>query len=322
MVRPIAPTDAEGLGALYESLDIDDRQRRFFSGFHPGSPFLRKMTGVAERGGAGLVAELQDTPGRPGQIVGEATFEQLEDGDGELGITVDRDWRGWLGPYLLDALLETAAARGVPNLEADVLVTNGPMLALAHARGAVDLEQPDWTQVRILIGTGADSPTWPGDHDRARVLVEGGGGGWNARRAAGTGGIDVVACPGPGRRRGPCPAMDGRPCPLAAGADVIVTPAAIDEPWSALVDAHRRLHAGVPVCIAPRHVGPRGGRVGPAPPPLDRRCSTRQELTAHRVACTLRTDRRRSWWRTTASSTNAALRQSAANAPACSSVHP
>ena len=217
----------------------------------------------------GLVAEFRDGPDRPGRIVGEAAYELLENGDGELGITVDRRWRGWLGPYLLDALLEAAAAQGVPNLEADVLATNGPMLKLAHTRGAVDLEQPDWAEVRVLIGTGSDTPSWPGAHERARVLVEGGGGGWNARRAQGTGGIDVVACPGPGRRGAPCPALSGRPCPLAAGADVIVTPAPTDDDWSDLVDAHRapaRRRPGVHRSRIVRRA--RRGGAGPAPPRL------------------------------------------------------
>ena len=54
------------------------------------------------------------------QIVGEADYFLLD--NGELVITVAADWRGWLGPYLLDVLIEAAAARGVPNLEAEFLV--------------------------------------------------------------------------------------------------------------------------------------------------------------------------------------------------------
>lgn len=49
------------------------------------------------------------------RIVGEAEYILLPGGDGELAITVAPDWRGWLGPYLLDTLLEVAASRGVAN---------------------------------------------------------------------------------------------------------------------------------------------------------------------------------------------------------------
>jgi hypothetical protein len=91
------------------------------------------MTNVTERGGFGLIA-MMEGPDNTSRIVGEATYELLPDGDGELGITVAEDARGWLGPYLLDALVEAAAARGVPNLEADVLVANRRMLTMLRAR--------------------------------------------------------------------------------------------------------------------------------------------------------------------------------------------
>lgn len=53
------------------------------------------------------------------RIVGEASYELLPNGAGELAITVAADQRGWIGPYLLDAMVEAAAAGGVPNVEAD-----------------------------------------------------------------------------------------------------------------------------------------------------------------------------------------------------------
>ena len=252
MIRPIQPDDVEGLAALYDGLDIEDRHRRFFSAFRPGPAFLARMTAVAERGGAGLVAVVADgDPPGPG-IVGEAGYELLANGDGEMAITVAERWRGWLGPYLLDALVSAAAERGVPNLEADVLTTNRPMVALTLARGAVSMPQPDWTTLRLLIGTGSRTPTWPAGHDRPRVLVEGDASRWRAEPEAGTAPLAVLACPGPVGRRTPCPALEGRPCPLAAGADAIVVSATSDvEEWPSLLDAHRLLHPGVPVCVAP-----------------------------------------------------------------------
>jgi hypothetical protein len=127
-VRSVTPADVDGLVALYDGLSEDDRYRRFFSGFRPPRSFFERLVNVGERGGYGLVA----TAGSDGdvvagaRIVGEASYELLPNGDGELAITVAADQRGWIGPYLLDALVEAAAARGVPNLEADVLATNGP----------------------------------------------------------------------------------------------------------------------------------------------------------------------------------------------------
>jgi hypothetical protein len=223
------------------------------------------MATVAERGGFGLVAVV--TSGDTEELVGEASYTMLPDGDGELAMTVADRWRGWLGPYLLDALLSVAATRGVPNLEAEVLVANGPMLALARARGCVSLESPDWSVVRVLIATSGPAPSWPGPHDRRRVLVEGPGGTWH-RDAARAAGLEVIACPGPVNRRQPCPALAGNPCPLAAGADAIVIRHLDAEPTGAeLVAAHQRLHPGVPVCLeAPGGVHPSDGTVPVVPP--------------------------------------------------------
>jgi hypothetical protein len=128
-VRPATPRDVDGLEALYAALSDEDRFRRFFALYRPPRSFFERLADVADRGGCGLVAVDGD------RIVGEASYELLPDGDGELGMTVASDRRGWLGPYLLDPLAEAAAARGVPNLEAEALVTNCRMLSLLR-RGA------------------------------------------------------------------------------------------------------------------------------------------------------------------------------------------
>jgi hypothetical protein len=227
---------------------MDDQYRRFFSGHPPLDSFVKKMTKVIERGGFGLIA-MMEGPNKTSRIVGEATYELLPDGDGELGITVAEDARGWLGPYLLDALVEAAADRGVPNLEADVLVTNRRMLTMLRARGYAIVdhdEQP--AVVRVVIGTSQRMPTWPGTHERPRLLVEVPGGRWHAEKAAREAGFEVLACPGPLLGWSHCAALHGEPCPLAAGADVIVD-AIPDAAGRSLLDAHRSIHPSVPICV-------------------------------------------------------------------------
>ncbi|HEX5366204.1 MAG TPA: hypothetical protein VFW63_06025 [Acidimicrobiales bacterium] len=259
-VRPAERDDLEGLTRLYAELDADDRYRRFFSVYRPPPEFFEGMVAASERGGLELVAVVRWPDGHE-DLVGEAGYEPLPNGDGELAITVGHRWRGWLGPYLLDALLSAAAARGVPNLEADILLTNGPMLALARSRGCVTMDHPDWSVVRVLIGTSRPTPRWPAGHEGTRVLVEGPGGPWHAD-AARAAGLEVLACPGPAVRRGSCPALQGRPCPLATDADVIVVrhPDA-GGPWPDLLAAHRQAHPGVPVCLE----APGAGVEGEAP---------------------------------------------------------
>jgi len=270
-VRPVSPADVDGLVGLYDGLSDDDRYRRFFSAFSPPCSFFERAATVVDRGGYGVVATVQadgDTgsgegdqadTATGGRIVGEASYELLPNGDGELAITVAADQRGWLGPYLLDSLVEAAGARGVPNLEADVLVTNSRMLSVLRSRGYATLASEDWLSLRLIVGTAGHTPVWPtgraagGEAHRPRVLVEAPGGRWHAGAEAEAAGLQVIACSGPRGRRPRCPALAGRPCPLAAGADVIVvSKAPDDERWRALVAAHTDLHPGVPVCVEPR----------------------------------------------------------------------
>ena len=185
------------------------------------------------------------------RIVGEAGYTMLPDGNGEIGMAVEPRWRGWPGPYLLDALVDAAAAPGVPSLEADVLAVNGPMLALlCSALGSVVMDHEDWSVVRLLIGTNGRTPTWPMLHDRPRLLVEGAGGRWHAEAAARAAGLQLLGCPGPLAGRPCCPVLDGEPCPLARGADVIVvSPPPDDERWDRLLAGHTAIHPGVTVWL-------------------------------------------------------------------------
>jgi hypothetical protein len=248
-VRPVTDDDVDGLVALYETLDDDDRYTRFFSLYRPDRGFFERLAAVGRRGGFGLVAEVSAAGSPHRSIVGEANYTPLANGNGELAITIAEPWRGWLGPYLLDALLDAAAARGVPNLEADILVTNRSMLALARARGYVTTAHPDWSQVRVSIGTASRTPSWPSEHRRTRVLVEVPGGRWHGDAAARAAGVEVLACPGPAANRR-CPALAGRRCPLAKDADAIVmVPPAVDDRWTELLAAHARLHDAVPVYV-------------------------------------------------------------------------
>lgn len=247
-VRRMHRGDAPAIGELYTRLCEDDLYKRFFSSRPPPAEFVEKMAGVAESEGFGVVA-LVTSPGGPERLVAEATFAPLPDGTAEVGITVDPSARGWLGPYLLDILVEEARSRGIRNLQAEVLATNRQMQAMLEARGSAVLEHSDRPAiVRLVVGTAGRAPAWSEAHERPRLLVEAAGGRWRATDAARAAGFEVLACPGARRRLIRCPALGGAPCPLAAGADVIVD-ALHDEAGRSLVEAHRRLHPAVPVCV-------------------------------------------------------------------------
>ena len=214
-IRPVRPEDDAALMTLYESLDIDDRVSRFCSAFHPFPDFYRDLTTVESRGGARVVAVLHDQQVSEDRILGEAGYSRLPNGDGELDMTIDRGWRSWIGPCLLDALVDCAAASGVPNLEADVSTSDASGLALLRSYGSVIMEHDGWRRVRLLFGTSGPTATWPGPHDRPRVLVEGAGGRWHAEEAARSAGLEVLVCPSPNADSCPCP-LRGRRA-LSAG---------------------------------------------------------------------------------------------------------
>lgn len=252
IVRAADERDIDGVQALYERLDDEARYRRFFSMYRPRREFFEHLLRAGSRGGAVLVAVVVTTGEADGAgvIVAEADFEPLPDGDGELAITVDASWRGWLGPYLLDALVERGAQCGVPNLEAEVLTCNGPMRALLVARGMATVPRDDWTTLRLVIGTAGHVPAWPPRTSGMRVLIEGAASGRMARNAVSAGDAQVLACAGPTGRRTRCPVLDGEPCLLAAGADVIIVANPPDtDDWNELREAHSRVHPGVPVCV-------------------------------------------------------------------------
>lgn len=146
-VRTVTAADVEGLDALFEGLSDDDRYSRFFGMSHPGRKFLEQMTRAEEEGGFRLVAIVS---GAADRLVAEAGYAILPDGNGDFAVTVASDWRGWLGPYLLHAVVAAAAARGVPNLQADILITNIQSFAMVSSRGYVTLHRGG-SEVRVAI---------------------------------------------------------------------------------------------------------------------------------------------------------------------------
>ena len=262
VLRPVTAHDVDKLAALYDSLDSDDRHNRFFGHHRPPPALIERIATVRDRGGAGLVAAVLDADGTERQLEGEVGYTLLDDGNGELTITVTPRWRRWLGPYLLDAIRATAAIRGVPNLATDVLTTDRSMIAMLRHRGAVDVEHLGWSVVRLLIGTSSRTPSWSGPHDRPRVLVEGSGGRWHAEDEARQAGLQVLTCSGPMAR--PCPAVAGETCPLVAGADVVVVADhGPGDAWRQLIESHAHARPRVPIFFEPSRLDASAGGSDP-----------------------------------------------------------
>jgi ribosomal protein S18 acetylase RimI-like enzyme len=255
VVRHAEPDDLNGLVALYGRMSGDDRWLRFFTGGAPSAAFLRKWVSIADEGGLLLVAILEGRDGRQ-LLIAEAGYSLQADGDGEFGIGVDPAWRGWMGSWLLALLSRQAHARGVPNLQAVVQMANRPMLALLRRHGPAVVEQPDYSEIRLVIATGGDVPSWPIRDHRPRILIEASSGRWAGEEAARAAGFELRTCRGPDSR-GRCPLLHGERCPLVDGADVIVVQLATEsETTQPLLDAHLAEHEQVVFVPAPGAAGP------------------------------------------------------------------
>lgn len=250
-IRPMMIDDAHRLESLYGGLTPEDRRMRFFTAWVPQLEWCRTWASVGERGGFSVIATVDDRDGGE-SVAGEAGYALRSDGDGDLAVTIAREWHGWLGAYLLDRIVEYAAADGVENLQADILIDNAPMRRILEHRGAVAFEYPVGTE-HLSIGTASFVPSWPPGDDRRRVLVEVAGGRWAGQAQATEDGLAVAMCSGPARRkRHGCPVLSGGRCPLADGADAIVVLLDPDvESTTRLVAAHAERYPTTPVFVRP-----------------------------------------------------------------------
>ncbi len=261
-VRATVADDAARICELYDQLSIGDRRRRFFSAFKPRLDWCRHWATVGSRGGFGVIAVVRRDGGAD-ETAGEAGYALRSDGDGDLAVTIAPSWRGWLGPYLLDVLVRHARDVGLANLQADILLENGPMLSLLRRRDPVAMGHDDGV-VRLSVGTSGPVSTWPPKERRPRVLVEVAGRRWSGERAAEEAGLATAMCAGPGARsEHGCPVLDGGRCPLADAADAIVVLLDPDDERSErLIRAHREQSPGTPVLVRHR---PDGDARGPVP---------------------------------------------------------
>jgi hypothetical protein len=254
VLRHASRDDATAVQALYGRLSTNDLDLRFFHAHLPTDLATFNWVTVGERGGVALVVELTASD-EPALVVAEAGYSLLEDGDGELAITVDPQWRGWLGPWLLDLLIEQAANNGVANLQATLSVRNRSMRALLAHRGYAAVDHPDWHQIQLVISTKGRTPGWPQNSDRPRLLAASSGARWSGEAEAQKAGFEVRTCPGPARAGGGCPELAGEQCPLLEGADAVVfdlAPGPVEN--SELVDVLKR----TTIPIAYTHM-PHGG---------------------------------------------------------------
>jgi RimJ/RimL family protein N-acetyltransferase len=129
IVRPASPADAKAMAQLFAAVaaertgiateppvDIDERTARF-----------------AASSAASIVAAAGD------QIVGMIHTEVSRHGFGELGMLVDREWRGCgVGSALLQATIDWARDQGLHKLCLEVFAHNAAAIGLYRKSGFVE----------------------------------------------------------------------------------------------------------------------------------------------------------------------------------------
>ena len=126
-VRPVAPTDAAAVTALFDRLSPESVHSRFHGARHLSSAEIRTVVEVDYVEHLGLVAVLGR--GAEARIVALASYVKTGDGRAEIGIVVDDSFHGkGIGSILIEHLGEAAAANAIHTFEAEVLGSNTAML--------------------------------------------------------------------------------------------------------------------------------------------------------------------------------------------------
>ncbi len=174
-IRPLEPTDADGVAALFDRLSAESRRRRFLTRKDRLTPReIRHLTDVDHVRHEALAAVDE----RDGSIVGIVRYVEYSGRPGvaDVAVEVADDLQGaGIGTMLASRIVERARANGMDRLTATTLWDNRAARSLCrrlgfHARSShgteIDLElalaapaaQPG---PRMALGTGAPWPVTP-----------------------------------------------------------------------------------------------------------------------------------------------------------------
>ena len=130
-IRPIGPSDTDGLAAFHRSLSEETVYLRFFAPYPELTERdLHRFTHVDHVDRVALVATVAD------ELVGVGRYDRVADGEAEVAFVVRDDHQGrGLGSVLLEHLAAAARERGITRFIAEVLPTNRRMLATFHEAG-------------------------------------------------------------------------------------------------------------------------------------------------------------------------------------------
>ena len=130
-LRPIMPTDAEGLVEFYVEVSDQSKYFRFFAPMPQLSEKdVRRFTQVDHRDRVAFVLTVAE------KIIAVASYEMVEPGEAEVAFLVQDAHQGrGIGQLMLEHLAQAARERGVHRFVAEVLPDNQRMLQVFHEAG-------------------------------------------------------------------------------------------------------------------------------------------------------------------------------------------
>ena len=153
VIRPLRPGDGPALHELHEQVSDEAIRLRFFSTARRAAHSYVDHV-VSDPDTLALVAE------RHGRLVGLATAEPLTPIRAEVAFLVADETRGHgVGTLLLEHVAALALARGITELEADVLTDNHAMLRVFSDAGYTRDRSFDLGTVVLTLGTGTTQAT-------------------------------------------------------------------------------------------------------------------------------------------------------------------
>jgi GNAT superfamily N-acetyltransferase len=156
LIRPIRPTDKDGLAAGFERLSPASRYRRFFTASaHLGESDLDYLVNVDHHDHEALLAI--DPVTRDG--VGVARYVRTGADTAEPAVVVADDWQGrGVGGALVRRLVQRARAEGIRRFEAPVLAGNVEALELFEHVGPATRRDDEGEVVVVLVDLPDDRP--------------------------------------------------------------------------------------------------------------------------------------------------------------------
>lgn len=135
-IRPIRPEDAELVQNFVRGLSAETKYFRYMETLKELTPqMLVRFTQIDYDREMALIAIVRGENGEEAQ--GVARYASLPDGEScEFAVVVDDEARGMgIGHKLMNRLMEIARAKGLRDIEGDVLKANANMLHLARSLG-------------------------------------------------------------------------------------------------------------------------------------------------------------------------------------------